>query len=426
MREHEPVLTVVGLGKLGVCIAGVFSAAGYVVNGTDRSPDVLGAILANKANPEPGLNDLIRDHPFNVGDDTAALARESDVALIVVPTPSGDDGRFDPSMVCEAVTEVARGFKERARATYPVVVVVSTVMPSTMDTVVRSAVEAEGLTVGVDAGLVYSPSLIALGSVIQNLRHPDVCLMGTSDDAASRTASHLYRRMVAAGTPFHHLSLIDCEIAKLSINAYLSVKVGFANTVARVCEGQTGANVGQVLAAVGTDKRIGHLFLKAGGVAGGQCLPRDSVAFGTIGGGAVSQMITHADGETLDWVASHVEKAVADADGRFTYDVSVLGLSYKPSLPHVGDSFGLRILNRLRPLYEVACHDPYSAVSIQRVTQEHRLVQAQDAAVIVVACAHELYETIEPQRGQTVIDVWNHCADGPNVIRPGVGLSSQT
>lgn len=418
---HESVITVVGLGRLGACVAAVFSAAGFVVHGADQNPDVLGAILANKPNPEPGLNALIAEHPFHVDSDTVALARESDIALIVVPTPSGPDGRFDCSLVCAAVADVARGFAERARATYPVVVIVSTTMPGQVDGEITEAIELEGLTVGVDCGLVYAPSLIALGDVIRNLREPDVCMVGCGDDAAAKSWTHVLRKVVKAATPFRRMSIIDTEIAKLSINAYLSLKIGFANTVARICEQHDGADATEVLATVGADHRIGSAFLKHGATAGGPCLSRDVAAIETVGANAVASMVRMADAETLDWVATNVDAAIAKADDHFVYDVAVLGVAYKPASSITLDSFGVRVLNRVRALYATACHDPYANVNIQRVTQELRFMCAQDAAVLVVACPHELYGGLVAQPGQTILDVWSVCADGDGVIRPGVG-----
>lgn len=421
--DTEPVVTVVGLGKLGCAVAAVFSAAGFVVHGCDQSADVLGAILANKTNPEPGLNALIGEHPFNVSDDTSGCARESDVALIVVPTPSGDDGRFDSSLVCAAVRDVAVGFAERARATYPVIVVISTVMPGESDGPIREAIESSGLTVGADCGYAYMPSLIALGSVIENLRHPDLVFVGAGDDvAASRTVTHLYRKVVTPGVPFHHLSAVDAEIAKLSINVFLGVKIGYANTVARVCEQFPGADAARVLGTVGSDGRIGSRFLQHGGTPGGPCLGRDQMAFETVGGTATGSMVRQSDGELLDWVAGQVERGVLAAGDGFRFEVAVLGVAYKPQVPVWTDSFGLRVVNRLRPLFELAVHDPCVSLPVmQRVMPVHVLSGALDAAVVVVACAHPEYAGIMPRKGQRVIDVWGLLEPSERVIRPGIG-----
>lgn len=417
--ESQPAVLVVGLGKLGVCIAAVIAAAGFDVYGSDPDPDIRGTILrGNAPHPEPEVAEIIARHPFHVSADTAALAAMADVAYIVVPTPSLPDGRFDSSMVCDAVRDVARGFQNRVRLMRPTIVVVSTVMPGTIDGPVRDTLDAEGLTVDADVGLVYSPALIALGSVVRDLRNPDVVMIGASDALAGAVHESIIREVVKPSTPIRDMSPVDTEIAKLSINAYLSVKIAYANTVARVCEGFPGADAANVLATVGADTRIGSKFLTAGGTGSGPCLPRDTVAFDMVGGGAASGMVKIADGEVLDWIEEQVIRSVCPG---FAHEVAVLGLAYKPGVPVVADSFGIRVLNRLRALFDVVSHDPMVSHRAQRVVEAPELTAALDASVWVVACPHDEYRLLLPVPGQTVIDVWGLYGAGPQIVRPGQG-----
>lgn len=404
---------------MGACLAAVFSAAGFEVYGADQSQAAVDAVLtATPRFHEPGLAELLAEHPFHASTDTPAMCALADVAFIVTPTPSKEDGRFDASYVCAAAADVARGFLDRARPGTPIMVVVSTVMPGACDGEIRAAIEATGLT---EYRVAFAPAFIALGSVIDDFRTADQHLIGCDDLATFGTLQHIYTRSHARGNVCRRLSIIDCEIAKLSVNAYLSVKIGFANTVARICEGQPGADVAEVLRAVGSDARIGQAYLHAGATASGPCLPRDVRAMDTVGGGAVSALVNVADDELTEWVAGFVERA-ADPERFWLWDVAILGLAYKADVAVADDSFGMRLAHRLRPLFEVVTHDPYITLSgVKRVTQVRTVDEAMDAAVVVVACDHLAYRGLKPRPGQTIVDVWRHCADVPGVVRPGIG-----
>ena len=78
------------------------------------------------------------------------------------------------------------------------------------------------------------------------------------------------------------MSLISAEVAKVSLNAYITMKISFANTVANLCEHIPGADVDAITNAIGADKRISPYYLRGGLAFGGTCFPRDTKAFMTI------------------------------------------------------------------------------------------------------------------------------------------------
>src|SRR4029079_15063884 len=95
-------------------------------------------------------------------------AADSDVIILLVPTPSDERGAFVNDYLLGAIEEVGPALA--GRDGYQVVVVTSTVMPGSADAEVRTALErTSGRRVGDSLGLCYSPEFIALGSVIRDM-----------------------------------------------------------------------------------------------------------------------------------------------------------------------------------------------------------------------------------------------------------------
>lgn len=335
----------VGLGKLGVCFAAVLADAGHRVHGVDLNERTVAAV--NNGVPpvdETGLGELMASLPAGQLTATTQYAEaipQATMTMMVVPTPSDPTGRFDPSMVVAAAEQV-NAHAEQGHT----LVVVSTVMPGTTETLIAAA--APNLAVA------YCPSFIALGSVIHDLRHPDVALIGSH---SRLTAS----RVVEVLATFHdsqpliaYLTPIEAEIAKISLNAMLSAKVAWANTIAIACT-EADADPAGVLAAVGSDSRIGGRFLQAGTPARGPCLSRDSTAFAAwladLGAPADLPLATRA----VD--RAQVERTVTQLA---KYErVAVLGLAYKPGTAVTDASFGVEIAQALTAGgVHVVGHDP--------------------------------------------------------------------
>ena len=198
--------------------------------------------------------------------------------LITVPTPSDANGRFSNAYVEAVLDRIAGGLK--AKKTFHVVALVSTVMPTTCEHVFVPILEKlTGKVCGRDFGFVYNPEFVALGSVIHDFLHPDMLLIGASDERSAQLCRELYSSVVENDPYYAVMNLTNAEITKLSLNCYVTMKISFANELALICERIPGADVDVVTTAVGADTRVGRRYLKGGLGFGGPCFPRDNLAF---------------------------------------------------------------------------------------------------------------------------------------------------
>ncbi|MBK1656072.1 UDP-glucose dehydrogenase family protein [Allochromatium vinosum] len=415
-------VTVIGLGKLGLCTAACLASKGHRVIGVDNNPAVL-ASLRQRQNPisEPGLDDLLSRSwsMFSVTENVTQAVQETDLTLIIVPTPSGADGRFINTYVIAALESVAPALA--AMKSYHVVDVISTVMPRSSDGEFIPLLErTSGKRCGPDFGFAYNPEFIALGSVIHDFLNPDMVLIGESDSRAGTVVESLYASICDNTPCFSRMSLINAEVTKLSLNCFLTMKISFANELAAVCEHIPGADVDVISAALGADTRIGSRYLQGGLGFGGPCFPRDNRAFAACAEGhgyqtCIGPQVIAVNHGVLDRLARMVHGAV-----QVPGSVALLGLSYKEDTHIVEESQPIQLALRLADDgYKISVYDPQATESARAILGDRvhyapsALDCAQGAEVILLMTAwpqirtlpwKELAAQMEPP--VALIDCW--------------------
>src|SRR3990167_1019327 len=274
-------ISVVGLGKLGLCAAACFTSKGFKVIGVDVDAEKINKI--NKGvSPieETGLQEIIKKARGSLkatADYKYALSN-SDVTFIVVATPSLADGSFSNEYLEKSLLKIGASLKKKKK--YHLVVVTSTVMPQTVETVVKYILEnTSGKKCGRDFGVAYNPEFIALGSVLHDFLNPDFILIGEVNKIDGDMLEFLYTKTCENKPRFARMSPLNAEITKISLNCYITTKITFANSISALCEGVKGADASVITQALGLDTRVGSKYIKPGLGYGGPCFPRDNVAF---------------------------------------------------------------------------------------------------------------------------------------------------
>lgn len=406
-------LAVVGLGKLGGPLALLLAEAGHHVTGIDADEIRVKEWWAEGCAPhyEPGLTGLLAE----VGDRIAwstevADAAEAEMTFIVVPTPSKADDSFDASAVCDVVGCLGAAL---GRVDHTVVVV-STLSPGSTDGEVRRALErATEREVGDGLALCYSPQFIALGDVIAGMRDPALVLVGGDVEPAAKVREVLGSILQSPGLPGGRragqsvrrpvlLTNTEAELAKIGVNAYLTMKMSFANTLGEMSEGYKARGY-LVAGAIGSDPRIGGAYLKPGRPYGGPCFPRDTLAFARAA----------REVEAFHALADAVHATNRQQGDRWFHRlldltrpsqiVAVLGLAYKPGTDVTTESFGLRLATQLQSHgREVHAFDPLVAHADGLPTYPDAASAVRDADVVVLANDDPAF--VGPFPGKVIVD----------------------
>ena len=411
-------ISVIGLGKLGAPAAAVFAAKGHDVIGLDVNITFVNALRAGKPPvEEPRLQEMIDAGRtrLTTTSDYDELVNRSDVSFIIVPTPSDPSGRFSNEYVVAAVEALGKAL--RKKTAYHVVAVTSTVMPGATGGPIREALErASGRRVGSDVGLCYNPEFIALGSVVDNMLDPDFILIGESDPKAGSLVASIYESVCAKKPPVRRMNWVNAELAKISVNTFVTTKISYANMLADLCDRLPEADVDVVAEAVGSDSRIGRKYLRGAVGYGGPCFPRDNIAFAAL----ASSLGAHADiAVGTDTINRYqIDRLMAAVTRRVSRGarVAVLGMAYKPHTPVIEESQGVMLAQRLsKEGFDVVIHDSLGASAALRIlgsavsqaqSPEEALRDA-DIGVIVTAWPEyvSLGELVLP-RAIPVIDCW--------------------
>lgn len=355
-------ISVVGLGKIGSCILATL-ASEFEVIGIDLNRNIVDKINKGIApHYEPQLGELLKDNKKRITATTdIRKIAETELTIIMVQTPSLEDGSFSTKYIETAIAEIARYIPDR----YHTVVVTSTVLPGTMDEKIKPLLERiSGKKLGEKIGLCYVPEFIALGSIIENLSNPDFVVIGESDKKAGKTVAQVYEKFfqsMCSDAPIYRMSFYNSELVKIALNVYITMKISFANTISEICENMPTGDAEKVLKAIGTDSRIGQKFFRPGLSYGGTCFPRDNKAFNHIAEKYKSQGLLSKTAELvnikqIDRIVSLIKYVLSDIG---TNKLSVLGITYKPDTNLTIESASLKIVQKLSEEgIDISVYDP--------------------------------------------------------------------
>lgn len=436
-------ISVIGLGKLGLCMSACFASKGYKVIGVDI--DEVKVDRVNKGEcpiNETGLSELIKKYKKNIHAtyDYKFAIKNSNGTFIVVATPSNEDGSFSNAQVEAACIEIAETIKDKK--SFHVVAITSTVTPGTLDSLVKPLFEnITKKKCGKDFGLAYNPEFIALGSVIKDFQNPDFLLIGESDKKTGEILSEIYKKTCDNNPKFARMNFVNAEIAKLSLNCYVTMKISFANMLAEICERVPGGDVDKITQAIGIDTRIGTKYLRGGLGFGGPCFPRDNRAFM-----AFAKMInSQADlPRAVDTINKHqIERILKLVKKNIVRGskVCVLGLSYKPSTEIIEDSQAVDIASAIKELgADVYVYDPMANFLTERIYgKKFKYADnikdcLKDSQVCLIMTAWGEFMRIKPavfeklmRKKSTLIDCWRLCdrKKFKKINYIGVGLSGK-
>jgi UDPglucose 6-dehydrogenase len=268
-------ISIIGIGRLGLCAALVFERAGFSVMGVD----IVESYVKNVNNktlvsPEPDvMNYLQKSQNLKATTNLDEALNFSDIIFVLVATPTGVDSKsYDHSMLSNVLYDI-----NKRKVVNKHIVIGCTVLPGYIKNTGRFL-----LRDCVSTTLNYNPEFIAQGEIIKGFENPDMVLIGAETEEAGKLLEEIYEICCVGSTrpKICKMSAESAEITKLSINCFITTKIAFANTISDIVERTPGSNAMDILQAIGADTRIGSKCLRPGYGFGGPCFPRDNRALG--------------------------------------------------------------------------------------------------------------------------------------------------
>ena len=410
-------ISVIGLGKLGLCLAAVLADSGFKVTGVDVDGQKVDTVNRGKSTIyEAGLAGLItanRSSLSATSDYDMAIAA-TQATFVVVPTPSDASGGFSLSCVKQVMKRLGSALSHKSQ--YHLVVLTSTVMPGSMDETVLPILERNsGKKCGRDFGLCYNPEFIALGNVIRGLRNPDLVLVGESDRSAGDVLVRIQSKVCANQAPAERMTFLNAEVAKIAVNSFVTMKMSFANTLAEICEGLPNGDVDKITKAMGRDRRIGPTYLRGAIGYGGPCFPRDNVAFASLAKKVgVNADLARATDKVNRRQVRRIIKLIEKNHSAGSSKIGILGIAYKPNTNVIEASQPLMLAKALaRKGFEVHVYDPAVGRDRFREFQNLKVEATADECVTnsdvcVIGTPWESFSKINKSRfsNKVVLDCW--------------------
>jgi UDPglucose 6-dehydrogenase len=415
-------ISVVGLGKLGLCFAACLAEKGFETLGVDIEQKVVDTVNRG-ATPwfEPGLDELIARHGGKRLRATMLheeAIEKTDITFVIVATPSNEDGAFSNRFVEAALTSLAMAFG-RSRKTNHLFVISSTVMPGTTESKFIPLLERHsGRKFHKDFEVCFDPDFVALGNVMSGFLRPDLVVIGESSREAGDRLEKLHCSVCENKPVISRMSLTSAEIAKVSLNAFITLKISFANSLANICERIPGADVDAITGAIGSDRRISPHYFRGGVGFGGTCFPRDTRAFISMAEKngiqpsliqAVEQVNKLQDQRLADTVVAQL----APEGGR----IGVLGLAFTPNTSVITESPAVKLIRTLlKRDIEILAYDPFAidnakamfGSTVEYVDSAESCIERSDVVVLTLRDPN-LVQSVKSHKSShpyTLVDCW--------------------
>lgn len=391
------IITVFGLGFVGLTTALGFADNGIKVYGVEVNPERVNTLNSGKL-PffEPGLDDaLIRNlnKTFFITDDLKNAISESDCVYYCVGTPYGEGGQADLTYLFSAIDSTLAEINDEK---FRVLVTKSTIPPTTTSEKIIPYIEEKGITVGADLGVANNPEFLREGHCWDDFINADRIVLGVSDDKSEQILRELYSSFTC---PIFAVSLNTGEFIKYLSNTLLATLISFSNEMSIIADTLGNIDVAEAFRILHMDKRWNGAdmasYVYPGCGYGGYCLPKDTNAIYALTeskgfDAKILKNVIDTNNNITGFIVDRITKNI----GKDT-KIGVLGLSFKPGSDDVRDTAAAKIIGELinRGFANIIAYDPlaneefekFYDFDIEYIDSKDKIINLADQLVILTA-----------------------------------------
>lgn len=398
----------IGTGFVGVVTSAVFAKLGHNVIGLDIDEKKVESLLAGIV-PffEPNLSELLvetqKTGNLTFTTDYAIAIKDADIVMIMVGTPSREDGQAYLKFVLDSARSLAPHLKEGA-----IIIIKSTVPPGTNQKL-REIITAN---TKVNFDLASVPEFLKEGTAVEDTLHPDRIIIGSTNEQTIKVLTQLHDPLTKNIIVMKPES---AQMAKYAANVYLAMRITFANQIADLCE-INGADVQEVIKGIGEDSRIGNHYWYPGLGYGGSCFPKDVKEIAAyakhIGENeSIFIAVNERNEARIPRLMEKYDKLVGGFAGKI---VAILGLSFKKNTNDTREAPAAKVISWLKehgaavrtadPKVSADFTDPYQA--------------AKDAHVLILLVEWDEYQSLDLARLASVMLSPKYFLDTRNQYNP--------
>jgi len=412
-------ISVIGAGYVGLVTGGCLAEIGHEVACTDSDAAKMQVLQSGKLPIyEPGLDEVVekarRDGRLSFDKSAAEAVRVAEAIFICVGTPPLPNGDADLS----SIDRVARLIATEAKS--PKLVVEKSTVPAQTGQQLLRQLSVYARNTQVKFRVASNPEFLREGTAVEDFLHPDRIVAGVEDEVAEQQLREIYQPVLDQkfNCPVHRgncpplappvwlvTTINSAELIKHASNSFLALKISYANMVADLAE-RLGADIDEVVRAVGLDPRIGPSFLRAGLGFGGFCLPKDLQAFVHLADRhgvdfSLLREVERVNRRRIEHVVEKLRRALWVIKEK---RVAVLGLAFKANTDDIRFAPAIDLIKRLIEEGSSVCaYDPQAMEKVRVQFPQVDLGKdvyetAKDAEALIVATEWEEFKTLDWER----------------------------
>jgi len=261
----KTTVTVIGIGYVGLPLACLVAKKGYKTYGLDLNKKAVDLVNQKKSPfKDEFVGKLLPKVKLTATTDPKIL-RESDIAIICVPTPVDEKSLPVFKPLISAVESIINNFKKGM-----LVVVESTINPGVCEEILIPLFSKKGYQVGKDFYLAHCPERVNPGDPKWNVANLPRCAGGVTKKCLDKTLK-FYRSVINAPiTPMK--SIKEAEATKTIENAFRDVNIAFVNELAKSFD-KMGIDLIDVIKGASSKFSFMPHWPSCG--VGGHCIPVD-------------------------------------------------------------------------------------------------------------------------------------------------------
>ena len=401
------MITVLGLGFVGLTTALGFCEKGFSVFGYDTDNEKVANLREGVVpfHEDFLVEKLTKYHNknFTIVNDLNEAVSQSKVIFFCMGTPNNKDGSADLSFIFNAIKSIAKYLNKQ------VLVIKSTVPPSSTKDIIKPFIEKLGLKVGKDIGLTNNPEFLREGYAWDDFLKPDRIVIGEDDEKSGKVIEELYQSFNA---PIYRVSLTTAEYIKYLSNTLLATLISFANEQSMIGKEIGDVDVKKAFDILHLDKRwygspanmAKYVFPGCG--FGGYCLPKDTEAL-------IARSLRQSYSPDIllsvlkvnEKIKDYVVRDILNRTSKEDY-IGILGLSFKPNSDDVRDTPALEIIKKLlsNNYKNIIAYDPLAIGSFKK------------AYNLPITYSGSLRETVNNSSHLIILTAWNEFVKNNEMI----------
>jgi UDPglucose 6-dehydrogenase len=256
--------------------------------------------------------------------------------------------------------------------------------------------------VSLEFDVVSNPEFLKEGDAVNDFLKPDRVIVGTDNVRTAKLLETLYAPFARSRDKMIVMGVRSAEMTKYAANCMLATKISFMNEVANICE-TVGADVREVRAGIGSDRRIGYHFIYPGVGYGGSCFPKDvralintAKAYGCVP--SLVEAVDAVNNRQKGMLAEKIKQFLEDRGGVQGKTLALWGLAFKANTDDMRESAALNIIQSLTDAgMIIRAYDPVAGDNARKILQDNGLVTVMD----------NQYDPIDGADALAVVTDWN-------------------